>query len=156
AGKQSLAARVGEDLCVEPDVGRSAGLAAYWPGCDRGIAADLELVAEQFLNPLLVHEEEDEIGRLRADLQPEAAAPEIEERRRAPAPPRPAAGHAAPAAPADDESGFDHLREDGDAFGFVENISRDGLVGRAHDLAKDGRRLLRLRDGVFHLLALRG
>jgi len=63
AGKQSPAAGVGQDFGVHQRVGRGAGVPANRPRCDLGFAAELEPVLHQPVHALVVHEQQEEVGR---------------------------------------------------------------------------------------------
>ena len=155
ARKQSLAARVAQDLRVQLEVGRGAGFAPDRAGRDRDISAQLDVVLQQAASAVRRHEQHDVVSRLDADLEAEAGAADVQKGRRAPAAGRAADDESAAAATADAERGLDDLREDRHAVRLVENALGNRLVGRAHDLPKDLSRLGGLLDFVVGVLGRR-
>jgi len=137
AGEDALGARVGEDLGGEADVSGGGGVAADGAGGDGGFGAQLELVAEQVLQRVIIHEEQDEVGGRAADLVADAAAVDGDEDRSGPAVAGAATGEAATVGSAEDEGELLVAGDDGDAAGLDEQIVRDAVVGGVHDLFED-------------------
>src|SRR5262245_56446795 len=101
------AARIRNDLGFEQDVSRYMRVAPDRPRRDAGSRADFEFVHQQAFNARFVHDQQDEVYSLSADLQPEAAAADGEVGGRPPRALRPAATDQALAVlPADDEAPF--------------------------------------------------
>src|ERR1700759_1170314 len=69
SGEETFAARVGENPRVQLEVGRGCCRPTDGPGCGARLAADLQLVAEQTLQGVVVHKQQNEVGLRRADLQ---------------------------------------------------------------------------------------
>ena len=116
--------------------------------------AELELVLEQFFQPAAVHDHQDQIHRLTADLQPEAAARQRQKGGLRPlALVVPGADDPLAAVPAEDKPDLHRVGNDCDGRRVLENGARDRVVGRVHDLLEDDRRvpepieLIVLRDG---------
>src|SRR5205823_8500928 len=108
--------------CVAPN--RAAGYA--------GVSAELEFAVEQVLHATLIHDQHDQINRLAANLEPEAAALNREERRIAPSFGGTATGDPSAIARAEDEPSFQHGRNHRDTLGrshhFVRNAGIRGSL----------------------------
>src|SRR5215475_5256403 len=91
------------------------------PRRDPGSRADFEFVLQQAFNTRFVHDQQDEVYGLSADLQAEAAPADGEVGGRPPRALRPAATDQALAVlPADDEAALFDRGKDGDALRPVE------------------------------------
>src|SRR5207253_6286011 len=73
AGKEPACPRVTQDLRAQLDVGCRLRIAADGTRSNRRVRADLELVADEVLQPAVAVDDEDDVRGLTADLQPEAA-----------------------------------------------------------------------------------
>jgi hypothetical protein len=108
---------IAQHLCAHLPVGIRCGMAAHRPRRHTCVSTQFELAAQQAGHALVIHDQHDEVDCLAADLQPEAAAFNGEERGIAPTLAGAAAGNAAPIASAEHESAFQHGRNHGDALG---------------------------------------
>src|SRR5262245_20891813 len=101
------AARIRNDLGFEQDVCRHVRVAPDRPSRDAGPSADFEFVHQQAFNTRFVHDQQDQVYGLAADLQAEAASADGEVCWRPPRALRPAATDQALAVlPAYDEAAF--------------------------------------------------
>ena len=139
-----------ENIRAHRRVGRALDIAAFGTGGGRGVAAQLDLAAEQRIDATIVHHEQDDVSRFRAELQSEAAALERVHRRRAPRSVERSAGAAhhgaAAVAPADADRHLRHRRDHDDALGLLEQFLRD-VVGDVEHLLHHGAAVL--EAGVF-------
>src|SRR5262245_57784083 len=114
-------------MCVTPDRPRRHG----------GARADLEFVLQQTVNPRFVHNQQNEVNRLPADLQAEASAADGKVRWRPPRALRaPATDQPFTVLTADDEAAFFDRGKNGDALRAVEQLLRNSLVRSGHNLLK--------------------
>lgn len=132
AGKEAAGSRVGQDLGAHGDIGHALGEASDRAGCSRCVRAYLEVAGEQGLHAVLVHHQHDQVNRLSAGLEAEAAAFNAEECGRAPAVGVAAGDHAFTQSGAEDEAALDHGRDNGNAFGRIHDLLRNAAVGRGH------------------------
>src|ERR1700683_1292474 len=137
ASENALSARIRQDLCTQPEVGARGGIPAHRPGCYRGVASELEFVAEQALQCVIVHKEHHEIGGRAPDLITHAAAVNGHKHGSAPAMPG-ATGCDSPAVVAAEYKGELHFSwNDGDTFRRCQQILWNALIWSAHDLLED-------------------
>src|SRR5687767_12929151 len=101
-----------------------------------------------------VHKEQDKVGGLRANLQSNAAAAQVEVRGRAPSLGRSTTCDPTAAAAADNKSGLYYIRKDRYTLGFVQQIIGNRFVGSVHNFAQDLRGLFRLFGFILELGAL--
>src|SRR5271165_7365000 len=100
----------------------------------RGFSAKLELAGKQLLYACVIHEQHDEVDRLRACLEAKIPATNRDKRRRAPAVLTPAGDNSASMLAADDESALPHVGNHRDTPGASEHFLRNTLIGRSHNL----------------------
>src|SRR5208283_1758544 len=72
--ENTFGARIGENLCFHFSVRVCSGMPAHWPGRYRGVGSDLEFVAEQALQSVIVHKEHYQVGGRAPDLITHAPA----------------------------------------------------------------------------------
>lgn len=137
SSEDAFAARVGEDFGVEGEIGIGGCLSADRSCSHRCIGAELELVVEQAVQGAVIHEEQHEVGGRAADLITDAAAFHGEEDGRAPAMGGAARGHSPAVVSSEDKGELGISGDDGDAFGFTEQIVGNASVGGLHDFAED-------------------
>src|SRR5437868_6948046 len=149
SGKGALGTRVSEDLSVKLPIGTGRGVPANWASGCGGFATDLEFIREQMFHALLIHHDHDEVDSFGADLQPPASAADGDESRSGPTGLSVmAGGHAASMLGAEDEAGFEQVRNHGDALGAAEHFFRDAFIVRAHHLMNHFARLVEPFDCV--------
>src|SRR5262249_17994978 len=141
SGKQTTRPRVTQDLRAQLNVGGGLRIAADGSGSNRRVRANLELIADQILQPAIAVDHQDDVSRLSTNLQPQAAARQGEKRGRGPSVGAVPTKNAAAAHATYHQTRFDRAWEDGNARRLAENRSRDRLVLRGHDLAEDRRRI---------------
>src|SRR5207244_9851612 len=107
AGKYAAGSRVAEHLGAHLPVSIGGGMAPNRASSDGRVSSQFEFAVQQVLHTLMVHDEHDQVNRLAADLQPEAAALNGKERRVAPSFGGAATGHAASILRAEHEAGFE-------------------------------------------------
>jgi hypothetical protein len=154
--EQSARARIGENFCAEGHIGLGGCVPADWSGGSGSVAADLHFAGENAAGGALAHEEQNEVGGLATELDPEAAAFESHHAGSAPRTAHvwaAATRHdAATVARADDKCSLENRGKDDDAVSFVDDALRD-VVGDVHDFFHDSAGvfdailLLRLRVG---------
>src|SRR5215475_8782576 len=104
-------------------------------GRDGGAGADFEFIIQQTFNTGFIHDQQNEIYGLSADLQSEAAAADGEVGGRPPRAFRTAATYQPLAKlPAEDEAPLFDRRKDRDALRLVEQFLRNPLVRGSHNL----------------------
>src|SRR5271170_8416212 len=67
--KQSASARVAENLCSHVRIRVRRGIASHGARCYRSIAAQLDFALENGLCSAVIHDQQDEIRSLSADLE---------------------------------------------------------------------------------------
>src|SRR5260221_3737614 len=136
SGEQAPGTRVGENLRPQGHVGGGFGVAAFWSGSSGGVSAKFYLGAKNRVGPAVVHDQQNEVRSLSADLQSETPAFKRHHRWSAPRAVEmlaAAAGHRPAAiAGAEDEGSFNDRWIDNDASGFVDQVLRD-VVRYIHD-----------------------
>src|SRR3954452_11997012 len=85
------------------------------------------------LEPLIVHDQHDEVDAFEADLKSRASTADRDECRCAPAFGSTAGSDAASVLAAKNESPFDHVRHHQDAFGIAQNLFRYSFVRSCHN-----------------------
>src|SRR5262249_43792604 len=116
------------DLSTHGRIRRRFSSAALWPAGHRSISSELHFVTHEMFEAIRRHEEQHNIGFLTADLKTEAATGEGNHRGRTerPLPCILLAGNcASPKFSAESERGFLERWNNGDTFGFPEDIFRD-------------------------------
>src|SRR5438034_8578005 len=103
-------------------------MAAHWPCSHTGIRTQLEFAGEQISHAILIHDQHNQVHRLSADLQSNAAALHGEKGRRAPSLGRTAAGHTATITGAYNKSSLEHGRNYSRALGRPEHFFRHALL----------------------------
>src|SRR6266404_2238269 len=147
--EQACRARVRQDLCIQPYVGLRRRLTADWPRCCGCISANRELVADQFVDAFLIHEQHHYIDLGKPDLEADAAALNGDERWRGPISVGLAAHNQAFAIfAAEPEPALFQSGNDCYTFGLVEQISGNALIRRLHDFLEDVSRTLKSFDFV--------
>src|SRR5215472_926415 len=109
-------------------VGCSRSIPAYRSGCSRDVAADLELVGEQRLHPLFLHDQNDQVYPLGADLETCAAARKGKKRGRTPRAVYVAGRDTLSMLSANAKPGFHHVRHHGDALSILHYVLGNSLV----------------------------
>src|SRR5260370_42467640 len=135
-------------------MGGASGAATNWTGCATSPPANLELIFQQTVQRIFIHEQEDKVGLRCADLQTDTAAGEVEKRRRAPTAFHAAADHPVTGPTADDEPGLDHARKNRNSFSFIEQFLRYCLVRDIHDFGENVGSLLRFLRRAGKLLGI--
>ena len=158
AHEQPTAAGIRIDLGAEFGVGSCIGLHAHGACRHRRIGTEGDLLPLQdTVEAAWGGEHEQDVGRLHAHLESDAAAPHRHHHRRAPC----AVGIAdvqnpLPVVDAEDESPFDHIGEDRHALGLLQHRRRERLAGIREELVErlagvdDGLDLLLTGDGLGH------
>ena len=101
------------------------------------------------LQTSIVHDQHDQIHAFDANLKTRASAAYGNKSRSAPARLGAATADAASVLGADNESAFDQIRDDEDAFGVIQHFFGDAFVGRRHDFLEHVGRLLQPFDRVL-------
>src|SRR6266568_4086519 len=114
-------------------------MTAHWAGSHAGIGAEFKLAAEQVLHASLVHDQHDQINRLRANLQAKAAAYNGEESRIAPSLGSSATSHSAAIPSAEDEASLQHRRNHSHALRRTHDFVWNAGIGGSLNLFQDGR-----------------
>ncbi len=73
-GENAFGTRVRQNLRIQFKVGASSGVPAHRPGGYRGVGSELEFVAEQAFQGVIVHKEHHDVGGRAPDLITHAAA----------------------------------------------------------------------------------
>src|SRR6516225_8417469 len=137
SGEQAARARVGENFGAQCYVGRGFGIASLRSGRRRGIPAKLYFAVQDGARAAWIHDQQNEVGGLSAELEADARALKRHHGRSAPGAgevfARAADHGAAAVAAADDEFAFYDRGVNDDAFRFVDQVLRD-IVGDVHDL----------------------
>src|SRR5215469_2212315 len=136
-GEQPPSPRIRENFRAQRDVRCRFGRSALRSRGRGGVGAELHLAAENGLCAPGVHDQENKIGSLSADLETEAAAFERHHGGRAPGAVERfagAAGHRPPAVTAaENERALQNRGIHDDAIGFVDQVLGN-VVGNVHDL----------------------
>src|SRR5229473_233759 len=139
--KQASSSGVGQNFGPQGGIRGGFGVAALGASGGRSVCAEFDLTAENRLGAARVHNQEDEVGSLATKLEAHAATFEGHHGGCAPRPGEmftAAAGHGAAAVTAaDNESGFEHGRENNDALGFVEQV-RGNVIGDVQNFLENG------------------
>src|SRR5271169_5676687 len=127
--KKTTRARVAQNFRSHERIGIRRRIASYWTRCYGSIAAQLDFALENGLGAAVIHDQQDEISRLSADLESNATAFERHHCWGAPWSSkilaRPANHRAAAVACADHERRLQNRREHDDALGLFNNLLRD-------------------------------
>src|SRR5215472_9735913 len=149
-GEEAAGAGVGKNLRAQGDVGGGFGVATFGACGGRGICAELDLRAQDGIGATAVHDQEDEVGGLAADLQTDAGAFEGHHRGGAPWSVEmlaAAAGHGSAAvAAATNECSLQHRGIDDDAESLVDQVLGN-VVRNIHDFLNHGAAVF--KAGVF-------
>src|SRR4030095_5674774 len=105
-------ARVVEKLRPQLYVGRGLRIASDRASGKRSVSADLELVADEILQPAIAVDHQDDVRGLSANLEAEGAAGQRQERRRRPSVGGAPAQNAAASHAAEHETRFNRAGED--------------------------------------------
>src|SRR5208283_2673052 len=74
AGKQTLRARVAQDLGAHPSVGIRGSVTSLGTAGNRSVAAEFNLAAENGFHATVIHDQQDQVGSFAADLEANTAA----------------------------------------------------------------------------------
>ena len=72
-GENAFGTRIRQNLRSQFKVGASRGVPAHRSGCHRGVGSELEFVAEQAFQGVIVHKEHHDVGGRATDLITHAA-----------------------------------------------------------------------------------
>src|SRR5579864_4446219 len=112
AREQTLGPRIGKNFSFENDIRLGRGIASHGTGYGGGVGAEFDLARHHGVCAAFVHDEQNEIGGLRADLETKTAALQREHGGSAPAAGKffslAAGDHPAPIAASNDERGLFH------------------------------------------------
>ena len=75
--KNSACAGISQHVSIELPVGAGGSVATQWPGCNGGVAAQLELRAKQVFSTFIGHEQHDQINAFHSDFCAPQLPPEI-------------------------------------------------------------------------------
>ena len=142
SGKDALAPRIGKNLRAQFQVCSCCSAPADRACRNRSIRSKFELVAKQAMQSVIIHKQHNEIGGRAANLVSHASSLDGEEHRSAPSVRRAAGDDSATVATAKDEGELLISRDNGNAFRRIQQIVRDALIGRIHNLLEDLGRLL--------------
>ena len=133
SGKNALGTRIRQNLRVHFNVGAGSSAPAYGAGCYGSIRSELEFVAEQALQRMIIHEKHDDVRGRAADLIPHASAINGHKQRRTPTMPSAASCQSAAVAAAEYEGKLHVSWDDGDTFCRIQQVLGNALIRRLHD-----------------------
>ncbi len=140
AGEEAAGAGIAEDFRAHGDVAGGGGVAALGAGGSGGVNAEFDFAFHHGFGALGIHDQEDEIGGLAAELEADAQAFEAHHGGRAPGAGvmlAAAADHGAFAGIAADAHGeFDDGGDDDDALGLIEQVDGD-VIGNVENFLED-------------------
>ena len=137
-------ARESVDVLPELDGRPSADAGTQLAHGHAGVGTHLEAGAHQLLHGPGVHQREDGVRGLATELQPEAAAPQVEEGGLAPVAGLRVAGEqdAGPVLDPDEEAALEQVRDDQDAIGVLDVDPHLFEVGVVEEALDDNPRLV--------------
>ena len=120
------------------DVAEWDGVAADWARSHGSVRAQLKFAGEQVAHTAFIHNQHDEVNRLAADLESDAAAGDGEKCGRAPSRGGAATGDSPAVAGTNDESAFEQRGHYCDALGRSKNLFGDTFISSGHNFVNHG------------------